>query len=216
LKRKPDLRLCLVTDRPLCLGRPLLPLICAAVKGGVGIVQLREKNCATRDFIALARAVKAAVKVSLIINDRADVALACGADGLHIGQGDIPYADARRLLGPRAIIGLTVDTPAQVRAAEKLDADYLGISPVFCTATKKTVSPPWGAEGVQRLRAMSRHRLVAIGGINVRNAAAAVCAGADGVAVVSAICSAENPRRAAAGILKEVRTGLCLRNASGR
>ena len=209
-RKRPDFRLCLVTDRPLCLGRPLIPLICAAVKGGADAVQLREKNCATREFIALARAVKRAVKIPLIINDRADVALACRADGLHIGQTDMLYEDARRLLGPRAIIGLTVDTPAQARAAEKLDVDYLGISPVFSTATKNTVSPPWGLDGIRRLRAVSRHRLIAIGGICVSNAAAAVSTGADGVAAVSAICSAKNPERAAAEIAAAIKRGLRL------
>jgi thiamine-phosphate pyrophosphorylase len=200
MKRVTDVGLCLVTDSRLSLGRPLEEVVRAAVQGGVTLVQLREKDCATRDFIALARRLRkmlAPLGVPLIINDRLDVALAVGADGVHIGQSDVPYDDARRLLGSDAIIGLSIETPAQADEAEHLDADYLGVSPVFATPTKTDTGAAWGIEGVKTLRMRSRHRLVAIGGINDTNAAAVMAAGADGIAVVSAICSAADPAQAA-------------------
>jgi len=190
----------LVTDRALSLGRPLEWVVSEAVAGGVTAVQLREKDCATREFVALARRLMILLHplgVPLIINDRADVALAVKADGLHIGQSDMAYSDARRLMGPDAIIGLSVETPEQAAAAEPLDVDYLGVSPVFATATKDVGAPPWGTDGLRQLRVRSRHVLVGIGGINAANAASVIQAGADGVAVVSAICSAQDPRGAA-------------------
>lgn len=189
----------LVTDRSLTLGRSLIDIIRAAVAGGVSVVQLREKSCSTHDFIELARSAAKELRgrVPLIINDRIDVALAVGADGVHIGQSDMPYGMARELLGPQALIGLSVETPEQAKEAESLNVDYLGLSPVFATATKSDIAPPLGLAGVRRIRSESRHRLVAIGGINHENALDVVSAGADGLAVVSAICSAKDPQEAA-------------------
>lgn len=194
-------RLYLVTDRSLTLGRPLEQVVARAVQGGVSAVQLREKEAATRSFVEAARQMKALLApygVPLLINDRVDVALAVGAAGVHIGQEDLPYPLARRLLGPQAIIGLSVETEAQVVAAEAYDVAYLGVSPIFPTPTKKDTHGSWGLTGLARVRRLSRHSLVAIGGLNVGNAAAAITAGADSIAVVSAICSAEDPREAAA------------------
>lgn len=200
MKRSVDWSLYLVTDRVLALGRPLEEVVTEAVRGGVTAVQLREKECSTREFIELARRVKETLEpfdVPLLINDRADVAIAAGADGLHIGQSDIGYADARRLLGADAIIGVSVDTAEQGAAAETLDADYLGVGPIFPTQTKTDTASAWGLEGLRRFRPRSAHVLVAIGGINESNAAEAIRAGADGIAVVSAICSAPDVRAAA-------------------
>ena len=132
-----------------------------------------------------------------MINDRLDVALASAADGVHIGQRDMAYSDARRLLGPEAIIGVSVETPREAEAAEGLDCDYLGVSPVFPTPTKTDVATSWGLEGLRELRRRSRKLLVAIGGINRSNAAAVLDAGADGIAVVSAICAARDHEAAA-------------------
>lgn len=196
-------RLYLVTDRSLTLGRPLEQVVARAVQGGVSAVQLREKEAATRSFVEAARQMKALLApygVPLLINDRVDVALAVGAAGVHIGQEDLPYPLARRLLGPQAIIGLSVETEAQVVAAEAYDVAYLGVSPIFPTPTKKDTRGSWGLTGLARVRRLSRHSLVAIGGLNVGNAAAAITAGADSIAVVSAICSAEDPREAAAAL----------------
>jgi thiamine-phosphate pyrophosphorylase len=195
-----DLGLYLVTDRDLSMGRPIKWIVEEAVKGGVTMVQLREKDCSTRDFIQVAIELKerlTAYKVPLIINDRADVVLASGAEGLHIGQSDIPYKTARRLLGHGKIIGLSVENMEQVVGANKLDVDYIGISPVFNTNTKTDTAQPFGLDGIREVMATTIHPAVAIGGINSSNANAIIEAGANGIAVVSAICSAENPREAA-------------------
>jgi thiamine-phosphate pyrophosphorylase len=190
----------LVTDRGLCGGRSLEAVVAEAVAGGVACVQLREKDLSTRAFVDLARSLKALLaplKVPLLINDRLDVALAVGADGVHVGQEDMPCELVRRFLGPRAIIGLSVETWEDVVRAQDQDVDYLGVSPVFPTPTKTDTKAAWGLPGIQRIRAFSRHPLVAIGGLNAANVAQAVRAGAEGIAVVSAICASPEPRAAA-------------------
>jgi thiamine-phosphate pyrophosphorylase len=201
MKRNIDWSLYLVTDRPLSLGRPIEETVLAAVDGGVTAVQLREKECSTREFIALARKLKKLLAprgIPLLINDRVDVALAAEADGVHLGQSDMAYRDARALLGADALIGLSVETPAQAAEAAAWDCDYLGVGPIFPTATKSDAAPAWGLDRFAELRATSRHKLVAIGGISAPNAGLLASAGADGIAVVSAICSAPDPRAAAA------------------
>ncbi len=197
----------LVTDRGLCLGRSLEEVILAAVAGGASFVQLREKDLSTRAFVEEAIAIKkilAPRRVPLIINDRVDVALASGADGIHIGQEDMPYPIARRLLGARAIIGLSVETWEDVVASQELDVDYIGVSPVFATPTKTDTKAPWGLDGLRRIKAFSRHPMVAIGGINAACARDVLKAGAEGLAVVSAICSAVNPADATAALKRMV------------
>lgn len=195
-----NLDLYLVTDRELSRGRSLEEIVEAAVKGGATMVQLREKFASTRDFIQTAERLKVVLaphKVPLIINDRVDVALAVDADGLHIGQDDMPYSIARRLLGPHKIIGLTVESIQDAHNAETLDADYLGVSPIHFTPTKTDLKRELGLTGLREIKSFSRHRLVGIGGLNVSNAAEVIKNGADGIAVVSAICSADNPQTAA-------------------
>ncbi len=199
----------LVTDRGLSLGRPLEEVVLQAVRGGVSIVQLREKQASTRFFIEQAERLKrllAPYQVPLIINDRVDVALAVQADGVHLGQDDMPYPLARKLLGPKAIIGLSVETMAQVLEAEAYDVDYLGVSPIFPTPTKTDTKGAWGLEGLAQVRAASRHRLVAIGGLNASNVESVVRAGADCIAVVSAICSAPDPQKAAETLCQIIRS----------
>lgn len=194
----------LVTDQTLCLGRPLTSVVADAVRAGIACVQLREKMASTRKFLNQALALKpilASAGIPLIINDRVDIALAAGADGVHLGQSDMPYDAARRLLGPDAIIGLSVETWADVAAAQNLDVAYLGVSPVFATPTKTDTQSPWGLDGLARIREYSRHSLVAIGGLNATNAKDIIQAGADAVAVVSAICSAEDPFTAARNLI---------------
>ncbi len=201
----------LVTDRKLSLGRPLAEVVLQAVQGGVAMVQLREKDIATRLFIEEAEHIKqvlAPYDVPLLINDRVDVALAVGADGVHIGQQDMPYPLARQLLGREAIIGLSVETEEDVLAAEDYDLDYLGISPVYETPTKTDTRGSWGLEGVAWVRRVSRHPLVAIGGLKAHNMAEVVRAGAGGIAVVSAICAAEDPRQAAAELNRIIQEAL--------
>ena len=197
----------LVTDRGLARGRELLEIVRAAVTGGVGVVQLREKDCSTRDFLDLGRALLAELKpcaVPLLINDRVDIALAIGADGVHLGQSDMPYAMARELLGPAAIIGLSVESLADALAAEPLDVAYLGISPVFSTATKTDLQQPLGLAGIRAIQAISRHKLVAIGGIHAGTVQSIFEAGAHGVAVVSAICAAADPSQATRDLCEQI------------
>ncbi len=196
----------LVTDRTLCGAKRLEDVVIQAVRGGVSYVQLREKEISTRAFVEEALRIKkilAPRKIPLIINDRVDVALAGNADGVHIGQEDMPYATVRKLLGPRAIIGLSVETWDDVVAGENLDVSYIGVSPVFSTPTKTDTKGAWGLEGLARIKAFSRHPLVAIGGIHEANIQDVVRAGARCVAVVSAICSSADPE-AAAGQLTRV------------
>ena len=195
-----DWRLYLVTDRDLSGGRAIEDVVAAAVRGGVTAVQLREKNCSTREFIELGWVLKrllAPLRIPLIVNDRVDVALAVGADGVHIGQQDMDCACARRLLGPAAVIGLSIETVEQARAAVSLDLDYLGVGPVFPTATKLDAAPALGLSGLAEVRAISARPIVAIGGIALANVRSAMEAGADGIAVVSAICAAADPELAA-------------------
>jgi thiamine-phosphate pyrophosphorylase len=170
-----------------------------ALKGGVAYVQLREKDVSTRVFVEEAwkiKALTAQFRVPLIINDRLDIALAAEADGVHIGQKDMPYEIARKLMGPRSIIGLSVENWDDVVKAQELDVNYLGVSPVFETPTKTDTKGNWGLDGLARIKAYSNHPLVAIGGLNASNAKDAVKAGADCIAVVSAICAAPDPLRA--------------------
>lgn len=204
-----DLSLYLVTDRGLSLGRETVNIVAAAVRGGVTCVQLREKEASTRDFIAEARAVKALLveidrDIPLIINDRLDVALVVGADGVHLGQTDMAISDARRIAGDALIIGISVESVTDAVVAEAAGADYLGISPVFATPTKNDTAAPLGLAGVRAIRAAVNLPLVGIGGINQGNAACVLQAGADGVAVVSAIVAATCPRSAAAALHQQI------------
>lgn len=202
---KDALKLYLVTDSGLAGGRSLEDIVTEAVAGGVTMVQLREKNLGTREFIELAVRLKSTLKrsgVPLIINDRVDVALASDADGVHLGQSDMPCTTARRLLGPDRIIGLSVENFEQIEEANRLDVDYIGISPVFATPTKTDTAMPFGLDGLARAVRMSVHPTVAIGGMNEGTAAETIARGTDGIAVVSAIVTAASPREAASRLLK--------------
>lgn len=198
------LRLYLVTDQGSAATgsgrRTLTDVVAAAVQGGVRCVQLREKQRNTQDFLAQAMALKALLsplQIALVINDRIDIALACGAHGVHLGQSDMPVAEARRLLPPEVFIGWSVETLDDVARSAGLPVDYLGVSPIFATPTKTDTHTPWGLEGLRAVRNASALPLVAIGGIHAGNARDVLQAGADGLAVVSAICAAPDPRAAA-------------------
>jgi len=193
----------LVTDRRACGEKSLEEVVCQAVQGGVSYVQLREKNLSTRLFVAEAKMIQKLLEpfgVPLIINDRVDVALACGARGVHLGQQDMPCQDARRLMGKNAIIGLSVETWTDVEAAQDVDVNYIAVSPVFPTPTKTDTQGAWGLEGISRIKRFSRHPLVAIGGIHPANVKDVVRAGADCIACVSAICRAPHPKETARSI----------------
>lgn len=202
-KRQCDYSLYLVTDRGLSRGRSTLEIVEAAVKGGVSCVQLREKECSTREFIEQALAVRErlqALKIPLIINDRLDVALAVKADGVHLGQSDMPLAMARRIVAETMIIGISAESLKDAVEAEKGGADYLGVSPIYTTPTKTDTAPPLGLEGLRHIRNAVNLPLVGIGGLNQDNAGDVIRNGADGAAVVSAIVAADDPEQAARNI----------------
>ena len=188
-------------------GGDLEAVVVAAVQGGVTLVQLREKDAPLVDVVALARALKARLAplgVPLIINDSAEAVLAADADGLHLGQDDMPALAARMAIGRRRILGVSAGTLLEARV-EGLDvADYVGAGPVYGTATKADAGDPVGPEGIRELRGFLGIPLVAIGGVTAGNAAALIAAGADGVAVVSAICGAADPQAAARAIRRAV------------
>jgi thiamine-phosphate pyrophosphorylase len=203
--KKVDLRLYALVDPERAGGRDLAGLARLVAQGGATLVQLRDKRGDTRSMVERARAIKAALTpfgVPLLINDRVDVALAAGADGAHVGQNDMAVADARRLLGRDAIIGLSVKTTAQAEAAPIDLLDYVGIGGVFATTSKDNPDPPIGPAGLARIAAVFRGRapyfpLCGIAGIDASNAADAIAAGADGVAVISALSLAADPQAAA-------------------
>ncbi len=202
-----NLDLYLVTDRDLSKGRSLDWVVEKAAKGGTTVVQLREKDMETKDFIEEAKRIQKILKpykIPLIINDRVDVALAIGADGVHLGQTDMPYLMARKILGNDAIIGLSVESFEQAEEANRYDVDYIAISPVFTTPTKEELTQELGITGVQKITEISKHPSVGIGSIKPHNAESIIKAGADGVAVVSAICSAEDPEKAASELRTKV------------
>ncbi|MDH4197312.1 MAG: thiamine phosphate synthase [Candidatus Aminicenantes bacterium] len=195
-----DWTLYFVADVSAAGSRDIVALVEAAVEGGVTAVQLRAKDLETRDLLDLARRLVerlAKRRVPLLVNDRVDVALASGAAGVHLGQDDLPPADARRLLGRGRIIGLSANTLREAQAAEAAGADYIGLGPVYATATKITALPILGAEGLGGIRAKVKLPIIGIGGVNETNARPLVEAGASGVAVVSAIMDAPDPAAAA-------------------
>ena len=194
----------LVLDAALC-GDRLVETARAAARGGAGTVQLRMKQATTAERIATGRAVQAAVRgrARFVVNDDIEAALALSADGVHVGQGDMPAAEVRRAIGPDALLGLSVETEAQARALPDC-VDYVGAGPVRATATKPGHAPPTGWDGLARIVAACPVPAVAIGGVGAADAAAAVRAGAAGLAVVSAICAAADPEQAAREIADAV------------
>lgn len=200
-----DVRLYALIDPERAGGADLAVLGRQVAEGGATLVQLRDKHGITRRQVAQARSIKAALApfgVPLLVNDRVDVALASGADGVHVGQDDMTPPDARRLLGPGAIIGLSVKTIAQAQAAPLESLDYVCVGGVFATASKQNPDPPIGIAGLKAILAVLRARagrlpIGAIAGIDETNAAEAVTAGADGVAVISALSLSGDPTGAA-------------------
>lgn len=172
-----------------------------ALQSGVTCVQLRDKYSGTRTLIARTKTlldIARPWRVLVIVNDRAEVALAAGADGVHLGQSDMPLEQARALLGPQAIVGLSLEHPEQLQGPDAQAADYLAVSPLFDTPTKTDTAPAWGLAGLRQARAATRAPLVAIGGISADNLAEVWATGVDGVAVVRAISAAANAGAAAA------------------
>lgn len=201
----PDLRLYLVTDAPESCRYGLLETVKRAVQGGVTVVQYRREHADDETMLAEARPLREylrSVGIPFIVNNEVELALALDADGVHVGQGDMPAAEVRRLVGDNMIIGLSVSNAEEMLAVNPSIVDYVGCGPVFTTATKPDAAPAVGIEGWAALSALSPLPLVAIGGINVERARAIRAAGrCDGVAVVSAICAAEDPAAAAQQLL---------------
>ena len=204
-----DLSLYLVLDPDLCRGAEgMLRTTEEALEGGVTIVQLRAPTWKKRALAACARDLLEMLRprgIPLIINDHADVAAAVGADGLHVGQDDLSSADARRIIGPDMLLGLSAGNVDEVRGVDPALVDYLGIGPVWATATKKDAGAAVGLEGLASLSAASPLPVVAIGGIGASNAADVMRTGVDGIAVVSAICGQASPRTAAENLLAQLR-----------
>jgi thiamine-phosphate pyrophosphorylase len=201
-----DLSTYLVTDTDLCGERGVPDTVAAAVEGGVTAVQLRDKDAPARSLCELAIALLRVLEgtgVPLLVNDRVDVALAAGAQGVHVGQDDLHVHDARRLAGAGLMVGLSVSTAEELTAANALPAgtvDYLGVGPVFSTPTKTDTTDALGLDGLADLCRRTRVPCVAIGGINAANASDVRGCGVDGVAVVSAICAAPDPAAAASAL----------------
>ena len=212
-----DLRVYLVTDPGLGRGRPLVDLVAAAVAGGVTCVQLRDKEATDDELRAQAEELHDVLRplgVPLVINDRVDVARRTQA-GVHVGVHDVSPLDARGTLGPEAVIGWSLETPGQLREPAVAACSYVAASPVWTTGTKSDTAAPLGLDGLARLRSLTALPLVAIGGVDRDRAAEAVLAGADGVAVVSAILAADDPQEAARGIRAAVDTALVRRREAG-
>lgn len=199
MSRRFDLGVYLITDPILTGPRGVARVVEAAIAGGVTLVQLRDPGAKTGALVELARALIALLRparIPFIVNDRVDVALAVGADGVHVGQRDMRPADVRRLIGPDAILGLSVTSPAQLASSDLHGVDYLGVGPICATQTKPDAATPIGVAGLAAVVARTTLPIVAIGGIHAGNAGELIAAGAAGVAVVSAICAAQEPRAA--------------------
>lgn len=204
-----DLSLYLVTDRRLCGARGVVETVRQAVAGGATLVQLRDPQAPIRALVEEARAIKALLGplgIPLIINDRVDVALAAGADGVHLGQDDMDAETARAILGPGFIIGLSIGSAEEHEASRAAlpSVDYIGVGPLYGTATKADAGAAIGPEGLRAVIAAVGKPAVAIGGIGPGGVAPAIAAGAHGVAVVSALCAAPDPAAAAAALRREV------------
>ena len=205
-----DWSLYLVTDRELSRGRSTLDIVKAAVLGGVTVVQLREKSADTLQFYKEGLAIRDFLNkagVLFLINDRVDMVQALDADGVHLGKSDLPVPVARRILGNQKIIGMSVEHPDEVDAAVRNGADYLAVSPIYTTPTKPELDAGLGLEGLREIRKRTDLPLIGIGSMNRNTAADVIANGADGMAVVSAIVSADDPEQAAREILEQVQIG---------
>lgn len=211
LQSKADISLYHVTDAPLSQTRGLIETVLAAVQGGATLIQLRDPAAKAGKLVEQGRALVAALKpygVPLIINDRPDVAIAVGAAGVHVGQGDLPAFAARAIMGPDAIIGLSIDHPDQMAFVPWGVVDHLGVGPVISRGVKPDAAAPMGLKGLSHCALVSRAPVVAIGGIGPGHARECILAGADGIAVVAAIAGAADPREAARALRNEVTQSL--------
>ncbi len=195
------------------MGKTHLDFARAALEAGVRIIQYREKKKASRKMLEEAAAIAGEVKKYggiFIVNDRVDIALACGADGVHVGADDLDPLIVRKIAGENFIIGVSVSSAEEARAAEEKGADYVAVSPLYATSTKEDAGEGLGIETLKQVKSKVKIPVVAIGGINRDNLAEVLGAGADSAAVVSAITRAENPYHAAKElvmIFREIKGG---------
>ena len=213
-----DVDLYVITDTVIGKGRSHEEIARLAIAGGASIVQLRDKQCSTDDLIRTGKTIATMAKETgtiFIVNDRPDIAIACGADGVHLGQDDMPVRAVRKMAPRPFIIGVSVSTPEEAQQAEADGADYLAASPVFPTGSKPDAAGFCGLQGIRRIRAVTRLPLVAIGGIGLANARDVIAAGADGIAVISAVVAEDDIAGAARQLLnivlnaKQERKGDC-------
>ncbi len=200
-------RLYLVTDRHRTAGRPLLDAVASALQGGVDAVQLREKDLTTRALVELGLALCELChrhQARLLINDRIDVALAVHADGVHLPANSFSPSDARRLLGPNALIGVSTHSLGDARAAQDAGADFIVFGPIFDTPSKRALGAPQGLDGLAAVTRALSTPIVAIGGITTERAPAVRAHGAQGIAVIAAILDAPDRRHAAEALRNAV------------
>ncbi len=200
---RPSIRnwhVCVVTDARLSRGRSHAEVVGAAIAGGADLIQFRDKEASGRAFYEAAREVRGICRelgVPFIVNDRVDIALATDADGVHVGQSDLPAAITRKLIGPNRVLGVSVADIKDAQAARAAGADYLGVGPVFdARSTKPDASLPIGRQILADVCAVGELPVIAIGGINIANARQVASMGATGVAVISAVVSADDIARA--------------------
>ena len=211
----------LVTQASLSEGRSTPEVVAAAIEGGVDLVQAREKDTPARERLDVAREVREqtrAAGVPMVVNDRVDIAAAVDADGVHLGDDDLPVAAAREQLGEDALIGRSVSTPEAAREAEAAGADYLGVGAIYATGSKADIDDEEydiGLEPIGKIDAAVDIPFVGIGGVTPENAAEVVAAGADGVAVITAITAAEDPVRATRNLGEAVAEGRRRRENAG-
>ncbi len=203
-----------ITDRRTAGDRSLVEIVRAALRGGAHVIQLRDKDASARDMIALGQALLPLTRdagVPLIVNDRIDVALALDADGVHVGQDDIPAGIAREIIGPDRILGVSAATVEQAQQAERAGATYLGVGDIFGTPSKPDAGAPIGLAALAEIVQAVRLPVLGIGGITVANAASVVRTGAVGVAVISAVIGAVDPEAATRALCEAVASALDVR-----
>lgn len=207
-----------VTDRDLYPSRSHLDVALAAVEAGACCVQLRDKSLCGRDLVEVAKSIRCAVigsRVKFIVNDRMDVALAVGADGVHLGQDDIPVSSARAVMGGDTIIGVSVASVEEAVRGENDGASYVAVGPIFATATKSDAGAPVGLDMITAVKQAVDVPVVAIGGINIGNIALVAQAGADAAAVVSAVVCAPDMKEAVIALSREFEKGFAARCIGG-
>jgi thiamine-phosphate pyrophosphorylase len=203
-----DWKLCLIADTEAVGDRNLASIVYQAVSAGVSLVQLRAKNLKASEFFHLAFEIShllSPLDIPLIINDRADIALACEANGVHLGKEDLPLIEARRVLGENRIIGISANTLEAAMEAQAKGADYLGVGPIYSTDSKADAGPALGIDGLESIRRSIDIPILAIGGLNPTNAHESIAAGANGIAVISAILDVHDTSQAVHALLKAIR-----------